>query len=251
MNATVNHLYIYPVKGLPGVAQEEVEVQPGRGLNSDRRFALSKIPVSEQDDLLLQKWQPWETCYVLKQNICLAKLKMISYDTESTQLQLALNGKVWSGSLGSDYDQRSLAEFIATSLHIKASILDSKMMPLWDWGLQAPLSLINLNSIRTIAKHLEMALDQRRFRCNIMIDGLEPWLEHSWPVGSQFEIGSCGLEVIREIPRCSTTRINPETAINDANVPATILKMVGHTNCGLGIRVVSEGLIRIGDQIRC
>jgi uncharacterized protein YcbX len=92
-------------------------------------------------------------------------------------------------------------------------------------------------------------VDPRRFRGNLLIEGLEPWAETQW-VGRQLAVGSVRLEVFKTITRCAATEVNPTTAERDLNVPKVLRAGFGHIECGIYARVVGAGRIAVGDEIR-
>jgi MOSC domain-containing protein YiiM len=50
--------------------------------------------------------------------------------------------------------------------------------------------------------------------------------------------------------RCAATNVNPETAMRDMNIPATLQKTWGHADLGVYARVITGGTLRPGDEIQ-
>jgi uncharacterized protein YcbX len=111
------------------------------------------------------------------------------------------------------------------------------------------VSLINAASARDIERVARVPVDPRRFRGNLLIEGLEPWAEAHW-VGRQLAVGGVRLEVFKTITRCAATEVNPATAERDLNVPKVLRAGFGHIECGIYARVVGAGRIAVGDEIR-
>src|SRR5262249_2225362 len=85
------------------------------------------------------------------------------------------------------------------------------------------ISLHSLASLAVVGEALGHDLDERRFRSNIVIDGVEPWEEQAW-VGREIHIGSVGFRVIRPNVRCLATHANPETGVRDLPVLTTLTR---------------------------
>ena len=110
------------------------------------------------------------------------------------------------------------------------------------------LSLINLASVQAVAAKTGKDVDPIRFRGNIYFDGAPAWSEHEW-VGREMTIGNSRLEVIKRTRRCGATNVNPDSALRDMNIPATLQKTWGHSDLGIYVRVTHGGEICAGDSI--
>src|SRR5581483_3874155 len=104
------------------------------------------------------------------------------------------------------------------------------------------VSLINLASLRSLAAVLGRKLDPRRFRANIYLEGLEPWAELGL-VGRTIRIGDARLEILKRIERCAATNVEPTTGERDLDIPGTLLRTLGHRDCGVYARIAAGGTI--------
>ncbi len=111
------------------------------------------------------------------------------------------------------------------------------------------ISIQNRSSIAALSDKVGIALDTRRFRGNIILDGLGPWEEFEW-VGKRFTLGTAKLEGVEPIERCRATEANPETGQRDANTLRALEDGWGHRNMGLYARVVQAGEVSLGDTVR-
>ncbi len=109
------------------------------------------------------------------------------------------------------------------------------------------ISIANLASHEAVGAALGQSLSIRRWRANLWIDGLEPWVEAGW-VGKSLRIGEVMFEIREQITRCLATTANPETGARDADTLG-VLKTLGHQEFGLYTIVVKSGAIRIGDEV--
>jgi MOSC domain-containing protein YiiM len=49
--------------------------------------------------------------------------------------------------------------------------------------------------------------------------------------------------------RCAAVNVDPETAARDLNIPQTLMRRLGHADCGIYAEVVAGGSIGVGDAI--
>src|SRR5436309_8221177 len=64
-----------------------------------------------------------------------------------------------------------------------------------------PVSLLGLGSVAALSAEVGADVDHRRFRPNLVLEGVAPLAEDSW-VGRQVRIGGVRLEVTMRSPRC-------------------------------------------------
>jgi len=55
--------------------------------------------------------------------------------------------------------------------------------------------------------------------------------------------------VVKRTVRCAATNVDPDTGARDLEVPKTLLRQLGHADCGIYAEVVEGGEIAPGDQI--
>jgi hypothetical protein len=140
-----------------------------------------------------------------------------------------------------------LDEHMADELRGPTKILSAPGHSFADCG-RPLLSLINLASVAELACHVGAPVHPLRFRGNLYADGLPAWQELDL-VGTRLKVGEAIFEVVDRINRCAATNVNPETAARDLAVPRTLLNAYGHADCGVYVKVVDGGNIRIGDEI--
>ncbi len=112
----------------------------------------------------------------------------------------------------------------------------------------ASVAVLNLASLRALSQKLGQALDPRRFRGNLWLDGLAPWEEFDL-VGKRLRIGTAELEVIEPIGRCRATEANPQTGRRDAATLAALEDGWGHTQFGVYTMVRRAGRVALGDEV--
>ena len=61
--------------------------------------------------------------------------------------------------------------------------------------------------------------------------------------------GPCKLEVFKRTERCAATNVDPETGKRDMAIPAALQRAWGHSDFGVYARVISDGMIAVGDPV--
>src|SRR5262249_23990664 len=111
------------------------------------------------------------------------------------------------------------------------------------------VSIINLGSVRAIEAMLGgVAVNPLRFRANLYVEGWPAWHELDL-VGQTLAIGAARMKVVKRIVRCVAVNVVPETAARDLDIPPTIMRQLGHMDCGLYAEVIADGEIGLGDQV--
>ena len=109
-----------------------------------------------------------------------------------------------------------------------------------------PILLMSTNAQQTLSNHASNNFDTRRFRPNILIEGMEgEFPENDW-VGKQIQIGSAVLSIEMPCPRCIMTT-HPVAEI--PKDPKIMRHLVTHNDGNLGVyaRVVQPGTMSQGD----
>ena len=248
----------YPVKGLPGEDLHETPLAAGEGIVHDRRFALTSTVASTMDGA----WMACHSFFINARQDGLLRFRQ-KLDDKANMLHLTSpHGSVLSIDL-TDPDAIAQANRQLPMFLWSLETGDANPFPpmlaerrreagslsgYWDFTDSA-ISLINLASVREIEKAAGVGVDPVRFRGNLLVDGLEPWEEFSFP-GRRLQIGGAELEGIRPAARCPATSVNPATASRDLDVPAIMTKAFGHNYCGIYLRVVKPGTMKPGDPVR-
>jgi len=55
--------------------------------------------------------------------------------------------------------------------------------------------------------------------------------------------------VVKRITRCAAINVDPETAARDLEIPQTLMRRLGHNECGIYAEVIVGGSINVGDTI--
>lgn len=111
----------------------------------------------------------------------------------------------------------------------------------------ASISIINGASNHDLSGKMRQDLDLLRWRGNIVLDGLAPWVERDW-IGKTLHIGAAKLEVREHIVRCRATTANPATGERDADTLGALKTHRGNREFGVYAVVIQGGKIAVGDK---
>ena len=117
-----------------------------------------------------------------------------------------------------------------------------------------PLTLVSSESIAELARQAGLdALDGRRFRMLLEIQGCAPHEEDTW-IGHRVKLGEAVVEIPGPVPRCATTTRDPSTGLRDLDALREIAAYRGkregkNIDFGVYARVVEPGRVRVGDPV--
>ena len=67
--------------------------------------------------------------------------------------------------------------------------------------------------------------------------------------GATLTAGGARLKVVKRIVRCAATNVDPNTAVRDLDIPHTLMRELGHMECGIYAEVVRDGEVAVGDAL--
>lgn len=238
----------YPVKGLAGQALGAADLTAGETLSHDRRFAI--VHGASQCDPTAPTWQPKRQFLQRMTDERLALLGL-DYDDATEALTLKRDGKqVARGLLSIPIGQELINQFLNAFMKDPRGALKIVSAP----GIaftDAPeklVSIINLASVKDIERVTRAPVDPRRFRGNLLVEGLPAWSEFDL-IGREITAGPVRLRVVSRITRCAATNVNPDSGDRDLNIPKALMTGFGHADCGVYAEVLSGGRIAEGDAI--
>lgn len=124
------------------------------------------------------------------------------------------------------------------------------------------VSLHSRASADALASAADAGIDDRRFRSNIVIDGVDAWAELDWQ--GEVRVGDASLRTEGPIVRCLATHANPDTGERDVKVLTTLTGALGQAEPTLGRLFLPAdttstgagspdghpaGVIRVGDEV--
>jgi uncharacterized protein YcbX len=258
MLGTIDSLYRYPVKGLTPEPLDRVALEVGSAFPADRLFALAKpfgaydaenfVPLSKRE------------YYVLLNTDRLAGLAA-RFDPETRVMRVTVQGHpVLKADLGTAEGRAELVELYARVTDLpegeRPVLAEQPGYNFTDNAIDGPrmmntISLINRASIREFESRIGRELDPLRFRANVYLEGLDPWVERGW-MGRELQLGGpegVTVRVLEETERCAATEVDPATARRDVPVVRLLHENYGHEIMGVFAEVLSAGTLATGGTV--
>ena len=247
--AEIASLYRYPVKGLTPEPLPSVTLEPGQTLPADRRYAIENGPSGF--DPAEPAWLHKISYLMLMRNERLATLRT-HYEDRSHLFTIRRDGQVVAqGDLETAAGRAAIEAFFAADF---ASELKGPPKILSGGGhsfsdvARKVVSIINLGSVQAIENMVGLPVHPLRFRANLYVSGWPAWREFDL-LGQTLAIGEARLKVVKRITRCAAVNVDPDTAARDLDIPPTLMRRLGHNECGIYAEVIAGGAIAIGDAV--
>lgn len=226
-SGTVTAITRYPVKSMRGEALAEAVVAL-HGIPGDRQYAF----VRDGDTSVF----PWLTAKRLPALVTYQPVWEVVEGAAARLRVIGAGGVVWA------VDDPGLAAELGRlgkhAVHLHADYRGNQDV--------AYISVISTATIRALCEAGGVAVDQRRFRMNLVVDlGDEPFAEMAW-VGRTVTAGEATFVVTEPDARCQSLNLDPETG---ASTPA-VLKAAGELNkvcAGVYASVARGGRVAVGD----
>lgn len=265
-------LYRHPIKGFTPEQCAELTVQPDGRIAGDRVLAFRFANAAEPEHRDGLDYWPKSKGLALESFPTLAALR-VSYDLEGQRVRIAHDDSLLVDAKLDDEGRAELAEIMT------AFVLDSPEWKLLQRPGRLPLvlagdgvrsrfqdrsrgfvSVHSEASVDALSGALAQPVDDRRFRSNVVIDGVDAWDELSWQ--GEVRIGGVRFTAEGPIVRCLATHANPDTGIRDAKVLTTLTRSLGQEQPTLGRLLLLSGVsgavddasgvggvIRVGDEV--
>lgn len=253
-------LYRYPVKGLTPEPRERLTLRADGRVEGDRVLGFRFADTPYGDD----EWSPKAGMLVLMNTPGLARLH-VAFDDMAHRLRISAGGAVLAEEgLDAEGRARLAAAMEAFALGLAESPLRGhpERLPLRLVGNAVtpryqdnPHGLVTLHSRASLAAvaaaFADRAFDERRFRSNVVIDGVEAWEEQSW-AGRRVAIGGAVLAFDHPAVRCLATHANPVTGERDRQVLTTLTHAFGQEQptFAVHLRIEQPGDLHVGDPVR-
>ena len=247
--AQIASLYRYPVKGLSPEPLPRVVLRAGETLPADRRYAIENGPSGF--DPLAPAWMPKSYFLMLMRDERLAGLRS-HFEDNSNLLTIRENGIIVArGDLESIEGRAAIEAFFATNfggeLKGPPKVISGGGHSFSDVARKV-VSIINLGSVAAIESIVGLPVHPLRFRANLYVSGWPAWHEFEL-LGQTLAIGDARLKVVKRITRCAAINVDPETAARDLDIPPTMMRRLGHNECGIYAEVTAGGTIGVGDVV--
>ena len=255
-------LFRHPVKGFTPEPRESLVVRPDGRVAGDRvlafRFANAATP--EQEDGL--DYWPKAKGLALQDFPSLAALRL-AFDDETRTVRIRRGPEILVEAGLDEEGRRRLVDAVTGYLRTTPDgarldrpgrtplvLVGDGASPRFQDRPRGFVSVHGRASAAALGRELGAAIDDRRFRSNVVIDGLDPWAELDWD--GDVRIGEVALRAEGPIVRCLATHANPETGVRDAPVLTTLTRRIGQREPTLGRLLLpagAGGVIRVGDEV--
>lgn len=240
-----------PVKGLAQREVQSLALVPG-GVEGDRRF----VCVDEQGrrlyslDLgpLARATATWDRAAdTLEIRFADGSVLRDAVDLAGDELELrSSSGRRLAGRLIRGPFAPAISEAAGRSLRLVH-------VPVGE-GSPGPVTLLGDGSVARLAEELGLdALDPRRFKMSVELEGVAAHAEDEW-AGRSLRVGDAVLEVGGQVPRCALTTRDPDTGERDLDTLRVLLRYrgpmaTGEPPFGVYAAVREPGAIAVGDAV--
>lgn len=259
---TVSQLWTYPFKSGKGVSLTSTQFD-SEGMCDDRRLvALDDNGVfitARRHSELLQLSCTKNSCGWLLQHPAQDSPCQIN----QPEPEEAITGTLWKDALDAldagDEAAAWLSDLLKKQVRIaiwkKQSRYSSKYQLETSFSDAAPILITTEASIQQVCKWAHIESDVRRFRPNIVLDGVEAFAEDGW---RKLQIGKLSIEILDPCVRCILTTKQPDTG--EAHIEMQPIKalMKNHANdagqplFGVNATLLNSAdnsVIAIGDEV--
>ncbi len=259
----VKQLFIHPIKGLSPLSVQSVYLKAGHGIPGDRAFAL--MYNQDASETISSSEVPW----MKKQNFAmqndwhsLAAL-LCTYDEATGMLSIKRKGvellrsdinsftgrsrisTFFTGYLAASYPSQSAKQGFSKPLQLVGDYNKTR----YPDRETAHISLVSQATIDNLSELAPKAIDVRRFRPNIVVEGIPAWREFDW-IGQQIQIGDATIEITARINRCLNIDVNPETGERDINLLSLLQKHFQHTQTGILGKIITNANVAVWEAVK-
>lgn len=225
--AQVVSLYRYPVKSMAGEQLDALDIEP-RGVVGDRLWSVRTPEDKIGSGKSTNRFRAVRGLLELRSRCADGRVIVSTGD----------------GSTSCFVDDADAAAWVSGTLGQPLTFAQETDVAHHDDG---PVSLLGLGSVAAFAGDRDEDVDVRRFRPNIIFDGLPAYAEDGW-VGRTVRIGTAVLAVEFPSPRC--VMVDMRTADLPAQ-PGNLAAIERDRAGRLGViaSVVAPGRVRLGDVV--
>jgi hypothetical protein len=251
MRGSVASIFRHPVKGLTPEAMGEVRLEAGTYFPGDRNYAIEVGPSgfdpSAPKHISKQKFT------VLARFPSLARVKTRLDDATGRFHVGDASGFGVETELataeGRAVLERFLQAFLGEAASGKLRVLESPPGHRFMDHPQGYISVMNLASVRAVEQALDVAVDPLRFRANVYVDGLKPWVEDEWLAGGRIALGEATLTVFKPIVRCVATDVDLSSGERDIDMVGMLREHFGRDTLGTYFAIAKSGMVKLGDTL--
>lgn len=257
---TLSELWIYPVKSLAGVRVARADVE-ARGLAGDRRF----LVVDERGRFLTQRELP--AMALARPRLERGLLRLEAPGLASVEVPSDVDGParevvVWEDRVEAIDAGDEIAEWISAALARPARLVrmpestrraadpkHARPGDLVSFADGFPFLLATEASLLAVNEALDVPVDVRRFRPNLVVAGAEPFEEDAW---REVRIGGVRFYPRKACARCAIVDVDPDAGARAGGVLtalATVRREGNAVYFGQNLVHDGAGTLRVGDEV--
>ncbi|GAB1542924.1 MOSC domain-containing protein [Scytonema sp. NUACC21] len=257
----VEQLFIHPFKGLSPQKCDRVDLLSGHGIPGDRAFALMfdengqyantvAVPWMKKQHFAMQNdWSglaALDCCYEATTGILTVKRKGVELLVADTHSHTGRDriATFFTGYLAGIYPTQTARHRNRAPLQLVGEFSKTR----YPDRESVHISLVSKATIEDLSELVGCTVDVRRFRPNIVLEGVPAWGEFDW-VGQEVQLGTARIAVTARINRCLNIEVNPETGERDIALLTLLQKHFQHTQTGVLAQVITSGNVAIGDVL--
>jgi hypothetical protein len=247
MTGRIDSLWRHPVKGFTPERLAEATLVAGGFFPCDRIYAVEDGPSG---------FDPAAPAWITKQKFTvLAKIAQVAcartaYDEAAGVLSVSADGETIRARLTEPTGREAFAAWLTEFLGEEATgplrVVEAPGHRFTDHPRGA-VSIVNLASVRDLESRVGRAIDPRRFRANLYVEGWPAWIENE-AKDHQVRLGPVTARVFSPIVRCVATHVDPTTGERDLDLVAALHASYGHLFCGIYVSIIEGGRIGEGDE---
>jgi len=252
----VSRLSIAPVRSLGLAHPDSIELTE-TGVLEDRRFYLIDDNGRLVDRLIapaLVQVQSWTNPEATQLRLALPDGRMIGGEVELRDgVETDIHTRITAGHVVAGPWAPALERFAGRPVRVVRCDLAGGTRRK-DGVPRNSISLVSDGSLRRLAAEFGLpAVDARRFRMLIEVDGAREHEEDQW-IGGEVAIGSAVLAITKPDARCAITTQDPDTGVRDLDTLRTLIRYRGlyedrKAIFGVLGEVAVPGRIAVGDEV--
>jgi uncharacterized protein YcbX len=257
----VKQLFAYPVKGLTPQPENRIYLKAGHGIPGDRTFALMYDSAASDNASVVVPWMKKQNFAMQCDWPGLAALAC-HYEPSTGVLTVKREGaELLVAETNTPTGRYAIGAFFTgylAAIHPSQSARHPERAPLrlvGDGGTTrypdrepVHLSLVSQATLDQVGEAVGKLVDVRRFRPNIVLEGVSAWAEFDW-VGQEFELGTARIAITAPINRCLNIDVNPDTGEQDIPLFSLLQKHFKHKQTGVLAKVITSGTVALGDGL--
>ncbi|HOY13556.1 MAG TPA: MOSC domain-containing protein [Saprospiraceae bacterium] len=265
MTLIIKQLFIYPIKGIAGIAVNSAQAEE-IGFQHDRRMMF----VDDQNNFISQRSHPELSqiqCTILDGHY------MITYSGKQIKIPFENGQALYDERLKfavKVFDDELMAYELSPEISLRFSELLGAPVKLVTLGKESlrmktlikepletkvsfadgyPYLVLGTASLLKLEEMMELSVNKMRFRPNMIIETTFPFEED---VLDLVNIGSAQFRMIKPCARCQVVNIDPETGLSEKQTLATLSafrKVENKVYFGVNTICLKEGEVKVGDSL--